>query len=154
GPDVIVRGLAIDGFAFGTEHGPEVLTVLSLPFPRGHDEAGGTIDTYRIDAASGERLVARVHAEGDTTRLLLRDARGRVLLQSDGRSADDPDDLIDVHIPAGPAYLEVETLGRAGTYTLTATLTPATTPFQPIPLVGSGGQTLTGDFNGDGQLDL
>ena len=60
------------------------------------------------------------------------DAQGQVLMQSDGQSPGNPDDQIDLHVPAGTDYLEVENLGGAGAYTLTTTLTPATTPFQPI----------------------
>src|SRR5208337_4191608 len=58
--------------------------------------------------------------------------------------------------PAGTDYLEVENLGGTGAYTLTATLTPATTPFQPITLsTGTEpGALVAGDFNGDGRTDL
>ena len=45
-------------------------------------------------------------------------------------------DLIDQHLPAGTYFLEVESTGGAGDYALTATLTPASAPFQAIP-VGS-----------------
>ena len=96
----------------------------------------GDFNLFEIDPTTDGRLVARVHAEGATTRLSLLDAQGQVLMQSDGQSPDNRDDLIDLHVPAGTDYLEVENLGGTGAYTLTTTLTPATTPFQPIP-VGS-----------------
>src|SRR5205814_2234805 len=106
--------VAVAGFAV-TENLSEVLTVPDVPFP---GSQGGHSASYRIDTTSGERLVARVHAEGATTRLLLRDVRGRVLLQSDSQSAADSDARIDLHIPAGSVSLEVESLGGAGTSTL------------------------------------
>ena len=77
------------------------------------------------------------------------------LMQSDGLSPDNPDDLIDLHVPAGTDYLEVESLGGAGAYTLTTSLMPSTSPFQPIRLRGdSPGALVAGDFNGDGRTDL
>ena len=55
-------------------------------------------------------------------------------MQSDGQSPDNRDDQIDLHVPAGTDYLEVENLGGTGAYTLTTSLMPSTSPFQPIPL--------------------
>ena len=77
-------------------------------------------------------------------------------MQSDGQSPANPDALIDVDVPAGPEYLEVENLGGASTYTLTASLTPSSTPFQPIPIsaVDHPVAIVAGDFNGDGRTDL
>ena len=77
-------------------------------------------------------------------------------MQSDGQSPDNPDDQIDLHVPAGTDYLEVENLGGTGAYTLTTTLTPATSPFQPIPrYTGTEPEAIVaGDFNGDGRTDL
>ena len=80
-------------------------------------------------------------------------------MQSDGQSPANPDALIGVDVPAGPEYLEVENLGGASTYTLTTSLTPSTSPFQPIPISTSFPQAnptaiVAGDFNGDGRTDL
>ena len=41
------------------------------------------------------------------------DSQGQVLLTSDGQSPGNPDDQIDLHVPAGTDYLEVENLGGA-----------------------------------------
>ena len=75
-------------------------------------------------------------------------------MQSDGQSSSNPDDLIDLHIPAGSVYLDVVTQGGAGTYTLTTTLAPANPQFQPIPVVSNPAAIVAGDFAGDGRTDL
>ena len=105
---------------------------IELGTPKTGTLAPGEVVFFQIDPNTDGRLVAQVHAEGATTRLSLLDGQGQVLMQSDGQSPDNRDDLIDLHVPAGTDYLEVENLGGAGAYTLTTTLTPATTPFQPI----------------------
>ena len=78
---------------------------------------------------------------------------GRLLVQSDGQSASNPDDLIEQHIPAGRDYLEVQSRGGAGTFVLSSDLAPASEPYQPIK-EGLFGPNLFGDFNGDGLADL
>ena len=82
------------------------------------------------------------------------DSQGDVLVQSDGLSPSDGDDVIDQHLPAGTYFLQVEGINGAGTYSLTVTTTPAaptsdavSTPFSPIFIA-------TGDWNGDGITDL
>src|SRR5271166_510131 len=118
--------------------------------------APGEVAFFQIDPTTDGRLVARVHAEGATTRLSLLDGQGQVLMQSDGQSPGNPDDQIDLHVPAGTDYLEVENLGGAGAYTLTTSLMPSTSPFQPLPdSAGPGPDALVaGDFTGDGHTDL
>ena len=127
------------------------LTVRGLSINR---LAGGIIDSYRIDTTTGERLVAQVHAEHTTTGLLILDADGNLLTQSDGQSGSSGDDLIDLFVPAGSVFLEVLSLGGAGSYTLTTTLTIASNPLQPIPLVSTAQAIVAGDFAGDGRTDL
>src|SRR5208283_742754 len=63
---------------------------------------------------------------------------------------------IDLHVPAGTDYLEVENLGGTGAYTLTTSLMPSTSPFQPITLsTGTEpGAIVAGEFKGDGHTDL
>jgi len=150
---VSVRGVAIGGFARGGGTLPDELTVASVPLPGSGVGGGGTIDSYRLVATTDQELTVVLHAQGGTARLLLLDA-GAVLMQSDGQSAAAGDDLIDLYVPAGSYSLEVQSLGGAGTYSLTATSSPATSPRQPI-LAGNGpSSVVSGDFNGDGHLDL
>ena len=105
GSNITVRGLVVDGFAFGTDTTPKTLSVASAPLPPIPSGNVGQIDMYRIDTATDERLVAQVHAVGAVTRLKLVDAQGHLLMQSDGQSMANPDNLIDVHLPAGSAFL-------------------------------------------------
>ncbi|MBV8605876.1 MAG: hypothetical protein JO034_00220, partial [Singulisphaera sp.] len=116
----------------------------------------GGVAFFQITPTLQGRLVAQVHAKGATTRLSLLNAQGQVLMQSDGQSPANPDDLIDVHVPAGADYLEVENLGSAVSFTLSTTLTQANTPFQPIPVGADSGvlvALVAGDFRGDGRTD-
>jgi len=154
GSNTTVRGLVVDGFAFGTGVAPETLTVDSAPLPPIAHGSTGAIDTYRIDTATEARLVAQVQAVGVVTRLLLLDAQGRILMQSDGQSPANPNDLIDLSVPPGAVSLEVQDLGGAGTYALTTTLTPATAPFQPVPVTSQPSAIVTGDFTGKGFSDI
>jgi hypothetical protein len=117
--------------------------------------AGDTI-FYQINTTSEGRLVAQVHADGGPMRLTLLNGQDQVLMQSDGQSPINRDDLITVDVPAGPEYLEVENLGGASTYTLATSLAPSSTPFQPIPIAALKfpAAIVSGDFNGDGRTDL
>ena len=49
-------------------------------------------------------LLAIVHPQGFTARLMLLDSQGRVLVQSDGLSPSDPDPVIDQHLAAGELF--------------------------------------------------
>ena len=53
-------------------------------------------------------MVAVVHREGVTTRLLLEDAQGTVLTQSDGQSDAEGDDLIDIEVWQGTYFVAVQ----------------------------------------------
>ena len=117
------------------------------------------VDFFRLTLTEPGRLTARVHAEGFPTRLSLYDSLGRPLIQSDGQSPSQGDDLIVQHL-AGEAggttyFLKVEGLsGGTGTYALTTEFLPATLPFEPLPVGLFPASIVTGDFNGDGRLDL
>ena len=129
---------------------------IELGTPKTGTLASGEVAFFQIDPTTDGRLVARVHAEGATTRLSLLDVQGQVLTPGDGQSPDNRDDQIDLHVPAGTDYLEVENLGGTGAYTLTTSLMPSTSPFQPITLsTGTEpGAIVAGDFKGDGRTDL
>ncbi|MBV8310164.1 MAG: VCBS repeat-containing protein, partial [Planctomycetaceae bacterium] len=115
--------------------------------------APGSPVFFEIETSADALLVARVQSAGGYTRLSLLDSLGRLLVQSDGQSASNPDDLIEQHIPAGTDYLEVQSRGGAGTFVLSSDLAPASEPYQPIN-EGPSGPNLFGDFNDDGLADL
>ena len=157
GSDVTLRGLADGGFALGTSSLADVLTLQSgspRPGPSGEN------DLYRIDVPASSRLVADLQPQGLTTQLSLLDAQGQALVQSEGLSSGNPEDEIDQQLAAGTYFLRAQSTGGVGDFVLTATLTPASPPFQAIP-VGSPqyynngyDPLVVGDFNGDGIPDL
>ncbi len=126
----------------------EERTLLSLATGPGHDltsavqlrapadvQAGWlAADTpafYRIAPTADSLLMASVHADRGPTRLLLLDSGGDLLVQSDGQSPANPDDLINQHLVAGTFYLEVQSLGSAGSFTISVELSSASQPDQP-----------------------
>ena len=63
--------------------------------------------------------------------------------------------MIDQDLAPGNYSLVVASTGGAGTYALTATMAESTAPFQPVSgETGYIAAMVTGDFNGDGHLDL
>jgi hypothetical protein len=157
GSDVTVRGLANGGFALGTGNVSGELMLQSGLLQASDSGNAGRVDTYRIDTSGDGRLFMKLNSRGVTTRLSLLDAQGRALVESDGISSTDPNGQIDQHIPAGTYFLEVVTSGSTGDWVLTATLTPASPPFESINVeVSDFGRPYlaVGDFNGDGIPDL
>src|SRR5262249_15404972 len=77
----------------------------------------GGADLYAITPSSDGRLIAWTHTDSASLglRLSLFDAQGNLLVQSDGQAIGRPDPLIDQHLPAGTAYLEVRGLTGSGT---------------------------------------
>jgi hypothetical protein len=154
GADLTLRGLAAGHFAFGDDGSVHVLALQSIPLP-GNPDGMGDIDSYRLDTTSGKELQALVHgSSGLTTRLLVKDIAGNVLVQSDGVSPGNRDDAITTYVPAGAYSFEVMGLGGAGTFTLTITSRPASPPFQPLPVGGFPNSVVADDFNEDGHIDL
>ncbi len=131
------------------------MTLQSAPSgPPGQQPNGGPSAVDRIDVEMADTLVATAQPQGLTTRLALLDSHGQVMVQSDRISSSDPVDAIDQYLPAGDYSLSVVSIGGQGTYTLTTMLQPAAAPFQPIPVGSSPDAIVTGDFRGDGRLDL
>ncbi len=148
--DVTVKGLSIAGAGFSSVSSSAMLAIESVPLP----EAQGGIVTYQIVVAAGGNLVATAQGVGATTSLSLLDGQGHVVVQSDGLSMAEPVDAIDSYVAPGTYSLQVQGKSGNGSFTLTTMLTPAAAPFQPIPLESPPNQILTGDFTGDGRLDL
>ncbi len=96
------------GFDFTSATSPPDLTLqgeLSGPPPQ--QVSGGASAVYHLDLEADGELLAIVHATGFTTRLMLLDSQGRVLVQSDRLSPTDPDPVIDQHLSAGNYSLVV-----------------------------------------------
>src|SRR5262245_357488 len=126
----------------------------------------GEVDEFEITLANSGRLIAEVQTRpgcGLDTRLSLLGPEGQLLIQSDGQSLTNPDDLITQHLQTGTYFVKVEGLGGGtGDYTLNTQFVPATSPDQPIvvdfkrrsPWIPTHTFNVTGDFNGDGRLDI
>jgi hypothetical protein len=116
--------------------------------------APNEIDLFRFTTDGGGRLIARVHAEGTGTRLSLLDEQGRLIVQSDGISPGNRENQVEQHVTSGTYYIQVESLGGAGIYSLTTELTAGSAPFQRSA-VGEGPLAFAYvDLNGDGIIDL
>jgi hypothetical protein len=124
----------------------------------------GTADFYQVVAGADSRLLAQTNGASSALelRLSLFDSQGHLLVASDGQSTGRLNPLIDQHIAAGAAILEVQSINGDGGYSLTASLTPASDPGQTLPLP-QGFQSPTGqayaplsvgDFNNDGNPDI
>ena len=150
GSDVTVKGLAIGGASLPSVSSSSMFTVESVPLPQA---PGGTV-TYQVVMGAGADLVATAQALGATTSLLLLDAQGQIVVQSDGLSAAQPIDVIDTYIEPGTYSLEVHDSSGGGSFTLTTTLTPDSPSLDQIPLGTEPTAIVAGDFNGDGHLDL
>ena len=121
----------------------------------GHLTGNNDLVFYQINAPADGLLIARVHPELMSSRLSLLDSQGQLLLQSDGLSFGNPDDLIEMHLSTGTYYLEVQSTGGAGDYTLTTSITPAYDPYQPFGDTSIYNEPIAiGDFNSDGIPDL
>src|SRR5262249_42737498 len=115
------------------------------------------VDSFRFTLTDTGRLTVHTAGLDLDTRTSLLGPDGQLLIQSDGASITDPDDLIVQHLTPGTYFLEVQGVdGASGAYTLTTEFEPAVPPFQSLPMGSSGEFTdlLTADFNGDGFGDL
>jgi len=109
--------------------------------------APGSPVFFEIETSADALLVARVQSAGGYTRLSLLDSLGRLVVQSDGQSASNPDDLINIHLNAGMDYLELQSRGGSASFTLSTNLTASSQPYQPVP---AGYPIAFADFNGPG----
>jgi hypothetical protein len=126
----------------------------------------GEVDQFEVTIPDNGRLTATVQpcaGSSLTTRLSLLGPDGQMLIQSDGQSPANLGDQVVQHILGGTYFVQVQGLGSGiGTYTLTTQFQPANPPNQSLltdhvqvfPFALSPWFNVTGDFNGDGTLDI
>jgi hypothetical protein len=121
----------------------------------------GGADFYQFQQNSDGRLIAQTYnaSTGLELRLSIYDSQNNPLVQSDGQSAGRLNPLIDQHVAAGTEIIEVQSLTGSGNYSLSASLTPASDPFQNVVLPASfqGGTfapIAAGDFTNNGLDDI
>ena len=116
---------------------------------------------YAFSVTDAGLLTAEVDPTGGAARLTLLSSDGQILMQSDGESPGNPNDLIDLHLTGAVAgttyYLEVQGLGNSSRHVTpwSDQLRDHHAPFQPLARVGYApvGRHAF-DFNGDGKADL
>ncbi len=140
-----------DGLATAMPINPTDVVAESLATP-------AEVDFFQLDFTESGRLTVRTQAAAGSldTRTTLLGPDGGLLIQSEGQSSADPDDLIIQHVLAGTYYVRVEGPGGGtDSYTLATEFLPAVPPFRPLPVGASTESALvTGDFNGDSIRDL
>jgi large repetitive protein len=87
---------------------------------------------YVITTAAAGELSISLHAPGIQARVLLVDEDGQPLVQSDAPSAGGGDGSIDLSVPAGENFVEVQSTGGGGVYQIFAVLVPSVPAFQTI----------------------
>ena len=117
---------------------PAEAVPLSLGSPHAATIAPLAATYYSVSSDAGGKLTVTLDAPGFAARLSLVDAEGQPLVQSDGPATGAGDGLIDVNVPAGTDFLEVQSLFGGGTYQITADLIPTVPAFQTVPTDFSG----------------
>ncbi len=116
--------------------GPPDVSSEAVPLPVGTPIDGSIAPLgaiyYRVSSDVGGKLAVTLDAKGFAARLSLVDAEGSPVVQSDCPAIGAGDRLIDVDVPSGDDFLELQSLGGGGAYEITAFLTPTAPPFQPV----------------------
>jgi hypothetical protein len=137
-------------------------SAVPLALTIGRPQAGVISQTpsyYAFSVTDAGRLTAEVAATGGATRLTLLSSGGQILMQSDGQSAGNPNDLMDLHLTGSPSgtnyYLEVQELGTGtGSFVLMTDYQTTSAPGRPLPTGGRPFSIATGDFAHNGNVDF
>jgi len=116
---------------------------------------------FQIALTQSGNLTSELAPASGACSLALYDANGIPIVQSDGQSPANSAPSLTQGLTGSPDnggtiyYLKVANLGEtAGTYVLNTLFAPSASTLQTVP-VGAGDQSMvSGDFNGDGNLDL
>ncbi len=111
---------------------------------------------YQFTLDQDGLLSVDVHGVGFDTSVSLLDRNQQMIIASQAGSATNPDDWIDQHLSAGTYYLGVQGKDGVGlgSYTVSTRFIGTTSEMTELS-AGAGPMAVTsGDFNGDGQLDL
>src|SRR5271166_2636913 len=117
---------------------PAEAVPLALGSPHAATIAPLAATYYSVSSNAGGKLTVMLDALGFAARLSLVDAEGQPLGQSDGPATGAGDGLINVNVPAGTDFLEVQSLFGEGTYQITADLIPTVPAFQTVRTDFSG----------------
>jgi hypothetical protein len=121
----------------------------------------GDAEVFAVEPTANGRLIVQTLADVGSLelRLSLYDGAGNLLLQSDGQSDGRQGPSIDQHIAAGTAYIEVQGLFGAGSFSLETSLVTSSDPGQTLPVPIEYQQYdlapfAVGDFTNNGILDI
>ncbi len=161
GFDVMEDRTLLSTIAAGTPLGAVAVPIEVGTAVYGTLSQGGT-EFYAIEAVqSDSRLIAQTTdvSAGLELRLSLFDDQANLIVQSDGQSSGNVNPLIDQHVASSAYFLEVQSLSGSGTFSLFTSLTPASDPFQTLPLSPEFQETgfapiAVGDFTGNGIPDI
>ena len=126
---------------------------------------GLSFSQVAIDASTSEQLLASEDNNGLTTGLTLLDSQRNVLVHGNVLSPTNRDSVLDEYLATGTYSVVSSGAVGAGNAALSLSLTPASSPTQPIPVTSLasnlGGYPVdepipmaVGDFTGDGMLDI
>ena len=140
--------------AGGTDIAAEAVA-LALDTPLAGTVGPFSATYYQIATDVGGKLTVTLSAPGFPARVSLVDATGQPLIQSDGPASLADTRLLNVTVPAGNSFLEVQSVGAGGNYEITADLIATNPAFQRFASEFPGSAALAvGDFNDDGAPDL
>ncbi len=123
----------------------------------------GDVDTYRftmLDSGRFRGMLTARDANVLNTRMRLLDASGQLLIQSDGRSPEDPTSVLDQHLQAGTYLLELSAYRNSSDggddhgYELTTRIDDTLPPFTPLSVDPNPVDVVVRDVNRDGRPDV
>ena len=97
---------------------------------------GLSLSQVAIDASTSEQLLATEDNNGLTTGLTLLDSQGNVLVRGNGLSTANRESVLDEYLAAGTYSVVSSGVAGVGNASLSLSLTPASSPSQPIPVTG------------------